>query len=197
MPWKPRRKQTPRKPRRKANAEEAKKKANAEEARRKQTLRKPRKANAEEAKRKANAEEAKRANAEEARKKANAEEAKRLDKNPYRSAINKLRKLPNPRKTMYKGRIDRAKTKVELEKIKMDAGRENVRVAAEESAQTMKVVMTNMNKKSLISFINKKRQKLTTPRATVYKSMVAKATSKNDLNKIRTKVENEIINRSL
>ena len=98
---------------------------------------------------------------------------------------------------MYKGRIDRAKTKVELEKIKMDAGKENVRAAAEETAKTMKAVLTNMNKKSLISFINKKRQKLTTPRATVYKSMVAKAATKDDLNKIRVKVENEIINRSL
>ena len=127
---------------------------------------------------------------EEARKKANA--VTRQNKDAARSAVNRLRKLPNPRKTVYKGRIDRAKTRVELQVIKNEAQREDVRSAAKESAETMKRVLTNMNRKSLISFINTKRQKLTTPRATIYKSLVSKAKTQTDLDKIRKNVEKEI-----
>jgi len=87
-------------------------------------------------------------------------------------------------------------------KAKANASKMSIRLAAERSAETMKKVLrnqsvTNMNKKGIISFINKKRQKLTNPRATVYKSLVTKAMTKKELEKIRKNVENEIITRSL
>jgi hypothetical protein len=54
-----------------------------------------------------------------------------------------------------------------------------------------------MERMILVSFINQKRQKLTNPRATMYKLRVAKAETGKDLAKIRKNVEDEIINRSL
>ena len=75
--------------------------------------------------------------------------------------------------------------------------KKNVRLAAERSAITVKKVLTNMERRSLISFINQKRQKLTNPRATMYKMRIAKAETAKDLAKIRKNAEDEIINRGL
>ena len=155
-----------------------------------------------EAKRKANAAEAKKkANADEAKRKANKLQLQAL-RSKYQSNINRL-KLPKSVAAPFLTRVTKSNKTIEnLKKTLANATKakpkkQNVRLAAERSATTVKKVLTNMERRSLISFINQRRQKLTNPRATMYKLRVAKAETGKDIAKIRKNVEDEIINRSL
>ena len=184
-----------------SNRVEKKRKINNADAKAKANADTKAKANAD-AKAKANADAKAKANAD-TKAKANAD-AKAKANADAKAKANADAKAKANADAKAKANAD-AKAKVNADakaKANANASKMSIRLAAERSAETMKKVLrnqsvTNMNKKGIISFINKKRQKLTNPRATVYKSLVTKAMTKKELEKIRKNVENEIITRSL